>query len=44
MIVLRIGMSGEDIFDRTNGKCHVFTFLHARGRYYWAQYWQVSFV
>ena len=27
MIVLHFSMRGEDILDRTNGKCHVFTFL-----------------
>ena len=26
MIVLRFSMQGEDIFERTNGKCHVLHF------------------
>ena len=26
MIVMRFSMQGEDIFEHTNGKCHVFTF------------------
>ena len=26
MIVWRLNMQGTDIFERTNGKCHVFTF------------------
>ena len=33
MIVLRFSLQGKDIFERTDGRYHVFTFLHARGRY-----------
>ena len=29
MIVLRFSLQGVDIFERTDGRCHVFTFLHA---------------
>ena len=31
MIVLHLCMQREDIFEHTNGKCHVFTFQYARG-------------
>ena len=34
MIVLWVGMQGENIIEHTNGKCHVFAFSYARGRYY----------
>ena len=27
---LAFGIQGEDIFECTNGKCHVFTFLYAK--------------
>ena len=27
MIVLRFSMKGEDIFEYTNGKCHVYTLV-----------------
>ena len=33
MMVLRSSMQVEDIIEHTNGKCHVFRFQHARGRY-----------
>ena len=33
LIVLGFSMQGEDILEHTNGKCHVFTFMYARGRF-----------
>ena len=33
VMCLRLNMQGEDIVEQTNGKCHVFTFKYARGRY-----------
>ena len=30
VIVLHFSMSGEEIFERIGGKCHVFTFSYAR--------------
>ena len=27
MVVLQLSMQGEDTFERTNGKCRVFTFI-----------------
>jgi hypothetical protein len=33
LIVLHFSMQRGDIFERTNGKCHVFTFRYLRGRY-----------
>ena len=33
MIFLGLRMQGEDIFECTNGKFHVLTFLCARGGY-----------
>ena len=36
-------MQEENIYERTNGKCDVFT-VYARGKYSWVYQWQVSFV
>ena len=44
MIVLRRSMQGEDVFEHTKGKRHVFAVKYARGRYYRAFESQVSFI
>ena len=42
MIVVHFNMQGEDIFEHTNGKCHVLAFKYARRRFSWTKFGQLS--